>query len=148
MSFVSVLKKVGQVLANVASIEAIGVPLFKQLDPKAAPVVDKLDLIFKQVYGVEGMFAAAYPGQQTGPQKLIAATTLVAPLLASVDSIAGTHVEDSAAKQAAIAKITGGIADYINAHSGGNTEQLASGAITVIPTTVTVAPPAAKPPVP
>jgi len=148
MSFVSVLKRIGTVLANVASIEAIGVPIIKQLAPQTSATVDKLDLIFKNIYGVEGMFAAAYPGQQTGPEKLLAASTLIAPILASVDSIAGTHTEDTAAKQAAIAKIVGGFADYVNALTGGNAQALASGAITVIPTTLTVLPPAAPPALP
>lgn len=130
MSFVSFLKKAGQVLANVAAVEAGVEPIFKAALPTAAgTVLDKFDTAFKSVVAVEGMFAAAYPGQQTGPQKIIAASTLIAPILASIDAIAGTHTVDSAAEQKAILEITGGIADYINARSGGNVAVSAGGSV-------------------
>lgn len=126
MSFVSFLKKAGQVLANVASVEAGLEPIFKNMLPASLqPNVDKLDTAFKSVIAVEGMFQAAYPGQQTGPQKLQAASTLIAPLLSTLDSLAGTHTVDDGAKKAAILKITGGFADYVNALSGGDANKAA-----------------------
>lgn len=130
MSFVSFLKKAGQVLGNIAAVEAGVEPIFKSVLPASAgTALDKLDTAFKSVVAVEGMFAAAYPGQQTGPQKLQAAASLVAPILASLDTIAGTHTVDSAAKQTAILEITKGIADYINALGGGNVSTAAGSAI-------------------
>lgn len=130
MSFVSFLKKAGQVLANVGAVEAGLEPIFKNLLPASQqPIIDKLDTAFKSVVAVEGMFEAAYPGQQTGPQKLQAAATLVAPLLASLDSMAGTHTVDDASKKAAILKITGGLADYVNALSGGDANKAAAPAV-------------------
>jgi hypothetical protein len=121
MGFLSFLKKAGQVLANVAAEEAGLEPIFKKLLPAAAgPVLDKLDLAFKNIVATEGMFTKAFPGQQTGPQKLTAATTLIEPLLASVDTLVGTHIVDGPASAAAVLKITSGLADYINARSGGD----------------------------
>lgn len=130
MSFVSFLKSAGKILANVAAAEAGIEPFFKAALPASAgAAIDKLDTIFKSVVATEGMFTSAFPDQQTGPQKLVAASTLIAPILASVDMIAGTHVADSAAEQAAIAKITSGFADYVNARTGGNPQSTAGAAI-------------------
>lgn len=129
MSFISFLKKAGQILGNIAAVEAGVEPIFKAAVPSAAGALDKFDTAFKSVVAVEGMFAAAYPGQQTGPQKLQAAASLVAPILASLDAIAGTHTQDSALKQKAILEITGGIADYINALGGGNVDKVAASAL-------------------
>lgn len=130
MSFVSFLKAVGKALANIGAIEAGLEPIFKSnLPASAGPGIDKLDLIFKSVVATEGQFAAAFPGQQTGAQKAIAASSLVAPILATVDSLAGTHIADNAAMQAAILKITSGFADYLNARQGGNPQTQASNAI-------------------
>jgi hypothetical protein len=116
MSFLSFLKKAGQVLANVASVEAGLEPIFKAALPAAAgATVDKLDLIFKSVVATEGMFATAFPTGQTGPQKLLAASSLIGPVLSTVDTVTGKPIADEAALVAAIQKITGGVADYMNA---------------------------------
>lgn len=128
--FVSFLKKAGQIIANFGAAEAGLEPIFKAILPaKDGVYIDKLDTIMKSIIATDGMFEAAFPGQQTGPDKLKAAATLVAPLLASLDSLAGTHTVDSVAKQAAILKITSGFADYINALDGGNLPTAAAGAI-------------------
>jgi hypothetical protein len=115
MSFGSFLKNAGKLLANVAAVEAGLEPIFKgALPASAGPTLDKIDLVFKQVVAVEGMFAAAYPGQQTGPQKLVAAAALIGPVLQSVDTIRGKSIANEAAYTAAVQKIAGGIADLLN----------------------------------
>lgn len=122
MSFVSFLKKAGQILANVAAVEAGVEPIFKAAAPAGSAVssgLDKLDLIFKSVVATEGQFAAAFPGQQTGPQKVLAASSLLGPILATVDTLSGKHIANEAAYVAAVQKITGGVADLMNAYQGG-----------------------------
>ena len=116
MSFLSFLKRAGQVLANVGAVEAGLEPIFKaSLPAEAGATVDKLDLIFKSVVATEGQFAAAFPGQQTGASKLLAASSLVAPILATVDTIRGKPVANEDALTKAIQGITGAVADYMNA---------------------------------
>lgn len=118
MSFVSFLKKAGEILANVASVEAGLEPIFKAgLPVSAQGTVDKLDLIFKSVVATEGQFQAAFPngGAGTGAQKLLAAASLVAPVLATVDTIRGKPIANEAAYTKALQTITGGIADLMNA---------------------------------
>ena len=133
MSFLSFLKRAGQILANVGAIEAGLEPIFKSVvtsaAPGAAPVIDKLDLIFKSIVATEGQFAAAFPSGQTGPQKLLAAASLVAPVLSTVDTIRGKPVADEAALTKAIQTITGGIADYMNALQAKSDSTTAAGAI-------------------
>jgi len=114
MSFVSFLKRAGQILANVAAVEAGLEPIFKAAIPQAGGVIDKLDLIFKSVVATEGQFAAAFPTGQTGPQKLLAAASLVGPVLGTVDTIRGKPIADEAAYLKAVQTITGGIADLMN----------------------------------
>jgi hypothetical protein len=116
MGFLSFLKRAGQILANVAAVEAGLEPIFKAALPASAgATVDKLDLIFKSIVATEGQFAAAFPAGQTGPQKLLAAASLVAPVLSTVDTIRGKPIADEAAYTKAIQTITGGIADLMNA---------------------------------
>lgn len=132
MSFISFLKKAGQILANVAAVEAGVEPIFKAAAPTgstAANTIDKLDLIFKSVVATEGQFAAAFPGQQTGGQKLLAAASLIGPVLSTVDTISGKSIANEAAYVAAVQKITAGVADLMNAYKGGDATD-AGGAIT------------------
>jgi len=130
MGFVSFLKKAGQILANVASVEAGLEPIFKgALPASAGPTVDKLDLIFKQVVAVEGAFAAAFPTGQTGAQKLIAAASLVAPVLQSVDSIRGKSIANEAAYSKAIQTIAGGVADLMNSINAQPSNTVVAGAV-------------------
>jgi hypothetical protein len=114
MSFVSFLKKAGQIIANIAAVEAGLAPVFKQAIPAAAPTIDKLDLIVHQIIGVEGAFAAAFPSQQTGPQKVVAAASLIGPILSSVDAITGKPIQNEAAYVKAVQVIAGGVADLLN----------------------------------
>jgi hypothetical protein len=159
MSFVSVLKKVGMVFADVASVYAIGEPLFRNVlstpglvTPQGVPAatVDKLDLIFKSIFAVEGQFAAAFPvGKQTGPQKLLAASALIGPILSTVDTIRGKPIANQAALTQAIQSIAGGFADYLNAIHADNNQSTTAASVVIAPaTTVTLSqanqPPAAK----
>src|SRR5215469_12059878 len=142
MSFLSFLKKAGQILANVGAVEAGLEPIFKTVvtaaSPGAAPLIDKLDLIFRSVVATEGQFAAAYPNAQTGPQKLLAASTLIGPILGTVDTIRGKPIADEAAKVAAIQKIVGGVADYMNAYQDKSDATTAASAIPAPATAVSM----------
>ena len=150
MSFISFLKKAGQILANVAAVEAGLEPIFKQTLPASAQgTIDKLDLIFKQVVGVEGAFEAAFPGQQTGAQKVLAAASLLGPVLQSVDTIRGTSIGNEAALTAAVQKIAGGIADYLNARNANPSNATVAGSVVAmgtVPTAQTAPAPAPVPP--
>lgn len=115
MGFTSFLKKAGQILANVGAAEAGLEPIFKAALPASAgSFIDKADLLFKSVVATEGQFAAAFPAGQTGAQKLLAAASLVGPILGTVDTIRGKPIQDEAAYAKAIQTITGGIADLMN----------------------------------
>jgi hypothetical protein len=115
MSFLSFLKSAGKILANVGAMEAGLEPIFKaSLPASAGATIDKLDLIFKSVVATEGQFAAAFPGGQNGPQKLLAASTLVGPILSTVSTIDGKPIANQDAYIKAIQTITGGIADLMN----------------------------------
>ena len=115
MSFLSFLKRAGQILANVGAAEAGLEPIFRASAPASAgATIDKIDLIFKSVVATEGQFAAAFPGGQNGQQKLLAAASLVGPVLATVDTIRGKPIADEAAYLKAVQTITGGIADLMN----------------------------------
>ena len=128
--FVSFLKKAGQILANIAAVEAGIEPIFKAALPAAAgATVDKLDLIFKSVVATEGQFAAAFPAGQTGPQKLLAAASLVGPLLSTVDTITGKPIANEAAYTKAVQTITGGIADLMNSLQAKSDSSTAGAAI-------------------
>lgn len=115
MSFVSFLKKAGQILANVAAAEAGIEPIFKAAMPASAgSTIDKADLIFRSIVATEGQFAAAFPGQQTGAQKLAAAATLVGPVLSTIDTIKGRPIADEAAYTAAVQGIVTQIVALMN----------------------------------
>ena len=145
MSFVSFLKRAGTILANVAAVEAGLEPIFKgALPASAGPTLDKLDLIFKQVVAVEGSFAAAFPGQQTGPQKIVAAASLIGPVLQSVDTIRGKSIANEAAYTKAIQTIAGGLADLMNAINSQPATSTVAGAVIAAGTSaagVTATPP-------
>ena len=130
MSFVSFLKKAGTVLANVAAVEAGLEPIFKATMPvSAGSTIDKLDLIFKQVVSVEGSFAAAFPGQQTGPQKVLAAASLIGPVIQSIDTITGKSIANEATYTKAVQGIAGAIADLLNSINANPPVQVVAGAV-------------------
>jgi hypothetical protein len=136
MSFLSFLKKAGQILANVGAVEAGLAPIFQAALPAgsaASNVVDKLDLIFKSVVATEGQFAAAFPTTQTGPQKLLAAASLVGPVLATIDTIRGKPIANEAAYAKAIQTITGGVADLMNALQPKAASASTAGAVVAAP---------------
>lgn len=138
--YVSFLKKAGKILANVAAIEAGVEPIFKAVAPPAVGAeIDKLDLIFKSIVATEGQFANAFPDKQTGPQKLLAAATLVGPVLSTVDTIRGKQIADEAAYIAAIQEITSGCANLMNAYKGGDAKD-AGAALTAPATAVSIKP--------
>jgi hypothetical protein len=137
MNFVSFLKKAGQILANVAAAEAGIEPIFKAAMPTSAgSAIDKVDLIFKSVVATEGQFAAAYPQGGNGAQKLLAASSLVGPILATVDTIRGKPIADEAAYTKAIQTITGGVADLMNSLKPTSDNTTAGGALTAPATAI------------
>ena len=118
MSFVSFLKSFGMILAKIALAEAGIVQGVKAADPAVAPTVDKLDAIFQNILATEGMFAAAYPGQQTGAQKLAAAGTLVTPILNSVQLISGKKIANAAQYAQGANAVINGIVAMLNSVEG------------------------------
>lgn len=139
MSFVSFLKRAGQILANVAAVEAGLEPIFKSTLPVGAqPAVDKLDLIFKSIVATEGQFAAAFPTGQTGGSKLLAAASLIGPVLSTVDTIRGKPIADEVALVAAVQTITKGIADYMNALKANADNATAGGALSAPATAISL----------
>lgn len=140
MSFVTFLKKAGQVLSTIAMAEAGIAPVLEKTIPSATNVIDKMDLIFKSVVATEGQFAAAYPGQQTGPQKLLAASSLVGPILSTVDTIRGKQIANEAAYTAAVQGIVTNVANLLNSLKP--TNDTATTAASVPAPAVAVTPPA------
>lgn len=139
MSFTSFLKKAGQILANVAAVEAGLEPIFKAALPvSAGATIDKADLMFKSVIATEGQFAAAFPAGQTGAQKLLAASSLVGPVLATIDTIRGRPIADEAAYTKAIQTITSGIADLMNALKPNADNATAGSALTAPATAISL----------
>jgi len=137
MSFISFLKKAGQVLANVGAIEVGLEPIFKSGLPQIPGIqggIDKIDLIFKSILATEGQFQAAFGEAKNGPQKLLAASSLVGPVLATVDTIRGKAIADEAAYIKAVQTITGGIADLLNSLKP-NVDNATAGASLVAPAT-------------
>jgi hypothetical protein len=133
MGFVSFLKNFGVILGKVALAEAGVVQGVKAADPAASPTVDKLDTMFQSVLATEGMFQAAFPGQQTGPQKLAAAGTLVTPILNEVSVLTGKKIANAAAYQAGVTAMINGMVGMMNAVEG-----------TPVVTTTTITAPAAS----
>jgi hypothetical protein len=130
MGFLSFLKRAGQILANVAAAEAGLEPIFKAALPASAgATVDKLDLIFKSVVATEGQFAAAFPAGQTGPQKLLAASALVGPILSTVDTIKGQPIANEAAYLKAVQAFAAAAADLMNALKPSNNSTMPAASI-------------------
>lgn len=114
----SFLKKLGLVLANVAST-ALGIgPIVTPLlggGTKAAGVVstvtNDLTLIGSVIAQVETIFA----GQDgTGPQKFKAAVALVGPIISTSQLVAGKKIADEAKFKDGINGVTQGIVDVLN----------------------------------
>lgn len=138
MGFVSFLKQFGLILGKVALAEAGIVQGVKAAAPALSPDVDKLDTIFQSVLATEGQFAAAFPAQQTGPQKLLAAGTLVTPILNEVSVLTGKKITNAAGYQAGITAVLNGIVGMLNSVEGSP----------VVTTTTITAPAAATSPAP
>lgn len=118
MGFVSFLKSFGMILAKLAMAEVGIVQGVKVADPAIAPTVDKLDSIFQNIVATEGMFQAAYPGQQTGAQKLAAAGTLVTPILNSVQLISGKKIANATQYSQGVQTVINGIVAMLNSVEG------------------------------
>lgn len=115
---ISFLKKLGQVLAKGAAI-ALGVePLVVKFLGSAMPApvataVNDLTAIGQMVVQAEAMLQ----GSGTGPQKLAAASPLVANIIQTSELMAGKKIANEAAFTAACQKITGDVADLLNSLS-------------------------------
>lgn len=118
MSFVSFLKKVGLGIIKYVPPLLTGAQLVSQVDPKIAPIVDRLSAIFSAGQQIEHDFANAFPGQQTGPQKLLALTSQVGDLLKQTELATGMEIADEALLQKAATEIAQGVVDAMNAFKG------------------------------
>jgi hypothetical protein len=149
MGFISFLKSAGKVLANVAALEAGIEPIFKAAMPATmGPGIDKLDLIFKNVIATEGMFSAAFPAGQTGAQKVVAAASLLGPILSTVDTVRGQQIADEAAYVKAVQTIAGGVADLLNAYKATDNKTVPVQALPAPATAVALSAPAPAPATP
>lgn len=118
MGFVSFLKKVGLGIIKYApAVLGIG-QIVASNDPKAAPIVDRLGAIFSAGQQIEKDFATAFPGQQTGPQKILALSAQVGDILRETELATGMEIADEALLQKAATEIAQGVVDAMQSFKG------------------------------
>lgn len=114
------LKKFGQLVANIAGVVAGIGPIFAAAIPgKAGQAIQTGINDFEQVAGVvqtvETVFTTINgPDAKTGPEKLLAATPLVAQVILQSSALAGKKIADPTLFQSGCAKVAGGFADILN----------------------------------
>ncbi|MBO0887486.1 hypothetical protein J2P12_00135 [Candidatus Bathyarchaeota archaeon] len=118
MSVTSFLKKLGQIIANVAGVAAgVGPIVIPFLGAGKAPAVaatgiNDLTSIGSLVVQIEAAFAAI-PGS-TGAQKLQAAVPLVANIVRTSEMLAGKKIHDETLFTKGCTEITQGVVDLLN----------------------------------
>lgn len=119
----SFLKKLGQVLVKGLQIVTGLGPVVTQYAPNAAgtltAVEDTLGQIIAAVQSAEAMGAAL---TLTGPQKLTAAAPLVEQAVLALFKARGWNIGDETAFKAAVAKLTGDVADLLNSVNDGSVQ--------------------------
>lgn len=115
--FTSFLKKLGQVLAKGAAIamgvEPLILPLLGSAQAPAIKAVNDLTAIGQVVVQAEALIQ----GDGSGPQKLAAATPLVANVIKTSELLSGKKIANEAAFTAACQGITSNMADLLNSLS-------------------------------
>jgi hypothetical protein len=118
MSVGSFLKKLGQIIVNVAGIAmGVGPLIVPFLGSGKAPAIagtaiNDLTSIGSLVVQIEAAFAAV-PGS-TGAQKLQAAIPLVSNIIKTSELVAGKKIHDEALFTTACTEFTQGMVDLLN----------------------------------
>lgn len=127
-SFVSVLKKIGQVIVTGAAVgsEVMGFPFVAQLlgsiNPKVGTIVTAASSDLNTLAGIvttaEAMFPPTATTPQTGSQKLAAATPLIQTALEAwaTSNLPGKKPKDPALATKGAGEVAQGIADFMNAY--------------------------------
>lgn len=116
----SFLKKLGQVVANVAGIVSGIGPFFGAAIPGASGTITKITSEIQQLAGVIATVEAIGQAVSTplpGTEKLKAATPLVAQVILSSSVMVGKKIADPAKFQAGCAQLASGMADILNSLS-------------------------------
>lgn len=116
--FVTFLKKVGLGIVKYAPA-VLGISqIVATTDPKAQPIVDRLGAIFAAGMQIEKDFAVALPGQQTGPQKILALSAQVEDILRQSELASGQEIGDEVLFGKGAQEIAQGVVDAMQALKG------------------------------
>lgn len=112
----SFLKQLGQITLAVSKVAPIVGPIITAIVPNASQVVTRatsdIDQIASIIANVEVMGQAL---QLQGPQKLTAATPLIAQMVLQSSALAGKEIANPELFKAGCEKIGSGMADVLNA---------------------------------
>lgn len=118
MGFMSFLKKVGLGIVKYAPpLLGIG-SIIATSDPRAQPIVDRLGAIFAAGMQIEKDFAVALPGQQTGPQKILALSAQVEDIVRQSELASGQEIADEAMLGKGAREIAQGVVDVMQSLKG------------------------------
>lgn len=117
------LKKLGQVIANIAGIVTGVGPIFSAAVPKAGSTIAVITTDLQQIAGViqtvEAIGAAATTAIP-GAEKLRMATPLVAQAILQSTLLAGKHIANETLYKQGAQKVADGMADILNSlHDNG-----------------------------
>lgn len=111
------LKKLGQVVVNIAGIVSGIGPIFSASIPKASGAINLVTSEIAQLAGVIATVEAVGQAVSTplpGTEKLKAATPLVAQIILASSVMAGKKIADPAKFQLGASEVASGIADILN----------------------------------
>jgi hypothetical protein len=109
------LKKIGTVIVKGAAIAAGFGPLISATVPGSAGVVTRVTDTLQQLVGiVVNVEAVGQVLGTPGPDKLKAATPLVAQIILQSDFMVGKKIKNQELFQKAAAQFAGGAADFLN----------------------------------
>ncbi len=112
--FLSALKKIGQVVLKIIGLSPTVMPLLNAAVPATVPATAAIDALSSIIVTAEQMFQAAYPGQQTGAQKLQAVIPYIAALVQGSNFFVGKHIKDQAAFTDGVTQIANGLVATMN----------------------------------
>ena len=110
----SFLKKLGQVIAKGISVVAEYGPLALRFVPGAGPIVAAVTSELTQIAQIIVLIEAAFQAPGSGPDKLKAATPLVAQAILNSSLVAGHEIHDQALFLQGSSKIADGTVDVLN----------------------------------
>jgi hypothetical protein len=111
----SFLKRLGSIIVKGAAIAAGFGPMISATVPGAAGVVTKVTDTLQQLVGIiVNVEAVGQVLGTPGPDKLKAATPLVAQIILQSDFMVGKKIKNQELFQKAAAQFAGGAADFLN----------------------------------